>query len=474
MQSARLLLPVSLLVPLLAYAQVTAKEVTLPSLAPLVESVKSAVVNVDVQKRESPGGEADDEMLERFFGMKRPRGKGNILQGLGSGFVVDPKGLVLTNNHVVDDAVTLRVRFDDGRAFDAEIVGRDPLVDVALLRIKGKVDNLPSLRLGDSATMRVGDWVVAIGNPFGLASSVSSGIISATERKIGAGPYDQFIQTDAAINPGNSGGPLFNLKGEVVGMNTAIFSSPGMMGGAGGNIGIGFAVPSNLIKALVPQLEKEGAVTRGWLGVGIQDLTPELAKAMSVPVPDGAVITTVNDGSPAKKAGMLEDDAVTAIDGEKVPSADAFRRTVALKRPDSVVVLTTFRNGKSMDLKVKLGTRPDLENLGAKDTKRGRSNDPEPKPSRLGLSFQDMDPRLSQSTGLPSSGALVVEVAVGSVSERAGLRRGMVVIEANKKPISGRDDLVKVISDAKTGSVLLLRIVAPGGEGRALKALEMP
>jgi len=475
MPSPRLLFPVSLLVPLLAYAQVTVKDAALPSLAPLVESVKSAVVNVDVQKRETGGGEVDDEMLERFFGMKRPRGRGNILQGLGSGFVIDAKGLVLTNNHVVDDAVTLRVRFDDGRAFDAEIVGRDPLVDVALLRIKGKAENLPSVKLGDSGSMRVGDWVVAIGNPFGLASSVSSGIISATERKIGAGPYDQFIQTDAAINPGNSGGPLFNLKGEVVGMNTAIFSNPSMMGGAGGNIGIGFAVPSNLIKALVPQLEKEGAVTRGWLGVGIQDLTPELAKAMAVPVPDGAVITTVNDGSPAKKAGMQEDDAVTAIDGEKVLSADAFRRVVALKRPDSTVVLTTFRNGKSMDLKVKLGTRPDLENLSAKEGKKnGRSGDSEPKPSRLGLSFQDMDPRLSQQTGLPQSGALIVEVAVGSVSERAGLRRGMVVIEANKKPVRGRDELVKVISETKPGSVLLLRVVAPGGEGRSLKALEMP
>ncbi|MBL8955563.1 MAG: Do family serine endopeptidase [Myxococcaceae bacterium] len=474
MPYARLLVSVSLLAPLLAYAQVTVKEATLPSLAPLVESVKSAVVNVDVQKREERNSEVDEEMLEKFFGMKRPRGKGNILQGLGSGFVIDPKGLVLTNNHVVDDAVTLRVRFDDGRALDAEVVGRDPLVDVALLRIKGKVDNLPSVKLGDSGGMRVGDWVVAIGNPFGLASSVSSGIISATERKIGAGPYDQFIQTDAAINPGNSGGPLFNLKGEVVGMNTAIFSNPNMMGGAGGNIGIGFAVPSNLIKALMPQLEKDGAVTRGWLGVGIQDLTADLAKAMGVPVPDGAVITTVNDGSPAKKAGLLEDDAVTAIDGEKVLSADAFRRVVALKRPDSTVALTTWRNGKSMELKVKLGTRPDLENLSAREKKSARSSDPEQKPSRLGLSFQDMDPRLSQSTGLPSQGALVVEVAVGSVSERAGLRRGMVVIEANKKPVTGRDDLVKVISDAKTGALLLLRVVAPGGEGRSLKALEMP
>ncbi|MBK7858324.1 MAG: trypsin-like peptidase domain-containing protein [Archangiaceae bacterium] len=464
----------SLLVPVLAFAQgQVPREVAMPSLAPLVESVKSAVVNVDVQKRESGGGEMDDEMLERFFGMRAPKGRGQLMQGMGSGFVIDPKGLVLTNNHVVDGALTtLRVRFDDGRTFDAEVVGRDPLVDVALIKIKAKVDNLPALKLGDSAAMRVGDWVVAIGNPFGLASSVSSGIISATERKIGAGPYDQFLQTDAAINPGNSGGPLFNLRGEVVGMNTAIYSNP--QAPVGGNIGIGFAVPSNLIKALVPQLEKEGAVTRGWLGVGIQDLTPELAKAMGVPVSDGAVITAVNDGSPAKKAGMLEDDAVTAIDGEKVPNADAFRRVVALKRPDSVVALSTFRNGKPVEVKVKLGTRPDLERVGQREPKGSARAAEDAKPSRLGLSFQDMDPRLSERTGLPTSGALIVEVAPGSVSERAGLRRGMVVIEANHHRVSGRDDLVRAISDAKAGQVLLLRVTAPGGEGRSLRALEIP
>ena len=470
-----LLVSLLCLAPTVAFAQVQIpKDVSIPSLAPLVESVKSAVVNVDVQKRESGGGEVDDEMLERFFGMRRPpQNRGHIMQGAGSGFVIDPKGLVLTNNHVVDAAVTLRVRLDDGRSFDAEVVGRDPLVDVAVLKIKGKVENLPFVRLGDSAQMRVGDWVVAIGNPFGLASSVSLGIISATERKIGAGPYDQFLQTDAAINPGNSGGPLFSLKGEVVGMNTAIFSNPALGGGA--NIGIGFAVPSNLIKALLPQLEKEGTVTRGWLGVGIQDLTPELSKAMGVPIADGAVITTVNDGSPAKKAGVREDDAVTAIDGEKVLSADAFRRVVALKRPDSTVTLSAYRDGKPLELKVKLGTRPDLEHVSAKEQRRGKSEPADTaKPSRLGLSFQDMDPRLSQSTGLPTAGALIVEVGVGSVAERAQLRRGMVVIEANKKPITGRDDLVKAISDAKPGTVLLLRVVSPGGEGRSLRALEIP
>jgi serine protease Do len=261
------------LIPNASFAQ-AGKEAALPSLAPLVESVKAAVVNVDVTKREASEARGeDDEMLERFFGQRRPQGSHKqLLQGAGSGFVIDPKGVIVTNNHVVDNAVTLRVRFDDGRAYDAEVVGRDPLVDVALIRIKGKLDGpLPSVKLGDSGAIRVGDWVVAIGNPFGFSSSVSVGIISALDRKIGAGPYDQFLQTDAAINPGNSGGPLFNLKGEVVGMNTAIY------GGTGGSVGIGFAVPSSIIRALIPLLVTNGQVSRGWLGVGIQDLTPELA-----------------------------------------------------------------------------------------------------------------------------------------------------------------------------------------------------
>jgi serine protease Do len=446
----------------------TPKEVTLPSLAPLVDSVKSAVVNVDVQKRESESPQADDEMMERFFGRRMPRERRDpVLQGAGSGFVVDPKGLVITNNHVVDGAITIRVHFDDGRAFDAEVVGRDPLVDVALIKLRGKVENLPALKLGDSAAMRVGDFVVAIGNPFGLASSVSLGIISALDRKIGAGPYDQFLQTDAAINPGNSGGPLFNLKGEVVGMNTAIY-------GVGGSIGIGFAVPSNVIKVLSPQLEKEGTVTRGWLGVGIQDLGADLAHAMGVPVSDGAVITQVNDGSPAKKAGLQEDDVVTAIDGEKVPSADAFRRVVALKRPETVTTLAVFRGGKTTEVKVKLGTRPDLENIGARELQQQKQHSVEAKPSRLGLSFQDMDARIAATAGLPASGALIVEVQPGSPAERAGLRRGMIVIESNHKPVRGRDDLVAAITNSKSGSMLLLRVVMPSGEGRFLHALEIP
>jgi serine protease Do len=443
-----------------ALAQAPSKDQALPSLAPLVESVKGAVVNVDVQKRAS-----DDqrELLERFSLGRKGREE-PLNPGSGSGFVIDPRGLVLTNNHVVEGAVTIRVRFDDGRVLDGEVLGRDPLTDVAVLKLKGKVANLPAVPLGDSSTIRPGDWVVAIGNPFGLASSVSAGIVSALDRQIGASRYDQFLQTDAAINPGNSGGPLFNLKGQVVGMNTAII---------GGGTGIGFAVPSNLIKAVLPQLEAKGFVTRGWLGVSIQDVPPALAKALKVPTGEGALVSGVNEGSPAGKAGVKEDDVVVSIDGERVASSTALTRVVALKPPDSTVALTLYREGRELRVDVKLGTRPDLEGLGA--IEKPEVDGAASAQKRIGLAFQDIDPRLAQASGLPRQGALVVEVTPGSPADSAGLRRGVVVLEVNRAPIRGRDDLMKALKDVKPGTVALLRVTAPGaGNARSLVALEVP
>ena len=444
----------------------------LPSLAPLVESVKSAVVNVDVQSRVtasqfSTGSEESDDFFDRFFGAPgrggRRRGREQIRQGLGSGFIIDSNGTVLTNNHVVEGAVAIRVRLDDGRTFDAQVMGRDPLTDVAVIRLKGKVEKLPFVRLGDSDAMRVGDWVVAIGNPFGLASSVSAGIISAHGRNITGSSYDDFLQTDAAINPGNSGGPLFNLRGEVIGINTAI---------VGGGTGIGFAVPSNLAKALLPQLEKGGAITRGYLGVGIQDLTPEVAKALNLPVKEGALVTQVQDG-PAKKAGVQVDDAVVAVDGTKVNSGAALSRTVALKPPNSVSNLTIYRGAKQMDVKVTLGTRPDLEHVS---TNADEGSGEEKQQKQVGITIQNVDPRIAQSLNLPAEGAMVSEVVPGSPAERAGLAPGNVIVEAAKKPIRNRDDLLKAIRSAKSGADLLLRVVVPtrNGPSHALRVLTIP
>lgn len=459
-----ILIAVLLSIPVPVFAQAPAPQVvTVPSLAPLIDSVKGAVVNIDVAKRASA---EQQEQMERYFkGRRGGREDAPLSPGTGSGFVIDPRGLVLTNNHVVDGAVTLKVRLDDGRSFDAEVLGRDPLTDVALVKLKGKFDPLPAVKLGDSNSMKVGDWVVAIGNPFGLAQSVSAGIVSALDRQIGASRYDQFLQTDAAINPGNSGGPLFNLRGEVIGMNTAII---GGQNGAG--TGIGFAVPSSLLKAVVPQLEKSGAVTRGWLGVGIQDVSPALSKALSLPQRDGALITAVNDGSPAQKGGLKEEDVVLAIDGERVSSSTTLTRIIALKRPDATVALSVVRGGKSSEVKVKLGVRPDLENLG--DLKKPESTPGDP--HRIGLAFQDIDPRMAEATGLPRQGALVIEVSPGSPADDAGLRRGMAVIELNRKQVKSRDELMAALKALSPGSMALFRVALPGSAGKSLIALEVP
>jgi len=440
---------------------------TLPSLAPLVESVKTAVVNVDVQSRGGgqPRGMEDNPFFDRFFGGGRGGGsqrREQIRQGAGSGFIIDPKGLILTNNHVVEDAVSITIRLDDGRTFSGEVVGRDPLTDVALVRLKEKVEGLPTVKLGDSNALRVGDWVVAIGNPFGLASSVSLGIVSARAREIGASQYDEFLQTDAAINPGNSGGPLFNMQGEVVGINTAI---------VGGGSGIGFAVPSSLISSLLPQLEKEGSVTRAWLGVGIQNLTRDLASALNLPVDKGAILSQVMPSSPAAKAGLKQDDVVVAIDGRTVTSSGELTRTVALKRPGSTSTLTLYRDGKKMDVKVELGTRPDLEGVSSA---KQRPEEQQESSRRVGVSLQNLDASTAKQAGFAdSSGALITDVVPGSPADRAQLEPGMVVIEANRQKVENADALARIIKGAASGSTLLLRVTAPGG-ARNLRALRVP
>ncbi|MCE9667266.1 trypsin-like peptidase domain-containing protein [Myxococcus stipitatus] len=435
----------------------------LPSLAPLVESVKTAVVNVDVQARGGGGmrGMEDNPLFDRFFGGGRGQ-REPLRQGAGSGFIIEPSGIVLTNNHVVEDAVSITVRLDDGRSFAATVVGRDPLTDVALVKIKDKVEGLPTVKLGDSDALRVGDWVVAIGNPFGLASSVSLGIVSARARDIGAGPYDEFLQTDAAINPGNSGGPLFNMRGEVVGINTAI---------VGGGTGIGFAVPSNLVKALVPQLEKEGSVTRAWLGVGIQDLTRDLAGALKLTVTEGAILTQINPSSPASKAGLKADDVVTAIDGQAVTSGGQFTRIVALKKPGSVSTLTVYREGRKQDVKVTLGTRPDLEGVAQR---KSRDEQEQESSRRVGVSLKNLDARTAQQAGFSDKqGALITDVVPGSPAASAQLEAGMVVVEANRKAVKSAEDLAGAIRAAPEGSTLLLRVATPGG-ARYLRALRIP
>jgi serine protease Do len=334
-------------------------------------------------------------------------------------------------------------------------------VAVLQLQLPPDAKPLPVVGLGDADALRVGDWVVAIGNPFGLGSSVSLGIVSAKARNIGAGPFDEFLQTDAAINPGNSGGPLFNLRGEVVGINTAII---------GQGSGIGFAVPSNLVRALLPQLEKEGAVTRGWLGVSVQDVTADLGEALGLPTREGAIVTDVTGDTPAAAAGLQPDDVIVAADGQPITSGSALTRTVALKAPGTALTLSVFRGGKQVEVKATLGTRPDLEGVAS----RSRPEVPETEPDqRVGLGLADMDARLARAQGLPTSGALVTEVDPASVAAHAGLEPGMVVVEAGGRPVRRARDLARALREGKPGESVLLRVVVPGG-GRQLRALTVP
>ncbi|EPX55920.1 HtrA protease/chaperone protein [Cystobacter fuscus DSM 2262] len=437
--------------------------VTVPSpgsLAPLVEAVKGAVVNVEVLARAPVAATRGMLRLppgwaEQFGLPDSPQGgaRGPVQQGQGSGFIVDAKGLVLTNNHVVENAERVRVKLDDGRAFDAQVLGRDPLTDVAVLQLQNAPRDLPHVALGDSDAVRVGDFVLAIGNPFGLASSVSSGILSARARDIHAGPYDDFLQTDAAINPGNSGGPLFNLKGEVIGMNTAIVREA---------TGIGFAVPSNLIHSLLPRLEKDGVVRRGWLGLAAQDLTPDLARALGLEVDKGAIIADVNDGGPGARAGLQDNDVITRVEDTPIVSAGSLTRAVGLLRPDSRVSVHVLRDGKPLALQVTLGTRP--AQRGEPEVP-SREEENAPAKGRLGMRLAD-DPQ--------GQGVRVVRVDPGSPAEQAELPPGSLLRQVGDQKVANTQEAAEALRSARPGSMLLLRIQPPGSDVTLLRALPVP
>ncbi len=326
-----------------------------PSLAPLVEDVRGAVVGVttmeEARTRASSG--RSEQQWRDFFAGRRQRPPAANPQdeplGMGSGVIIDPSGLVLTNNHVLEDAKEVLVRTGQDVEYRADVVGRDPEADLAVLRLRDVREPLPVAELGSSDALRVGDYVVAIGNPFGLEFSVSGGIVSAKSRVIGAGPFDEFLQTDAAINPGNSGGPLFDLDGRVVGIATAIV--------AGGQ-GIGFAVPIDLAKALLPQLIREGKVDRGYLGVAIQDLTPTIARAVNADEAKGAVVVTVEPRSPAARAGIRPGDVVVAVNETQVAHAAELSRNVAALKPGQDVNLELLRGGRERNAELKLAERP--------------------------------------------------------------------------------------------------------------------
>ena len=363
--------------------------------------------------------------------------------GQGTGFVVAADGVILTNAHVVKDAARITVRFDDGRTLRAKVVGSDPKSDVAVLRVEAT--DLAHLELANSDAIRVGEWVVAIGNPFGLTQTVTAGIVSAKGRdSVGIADFENFIQTDAAINPGNSGGPLLDLDGRVVGMNAAIYSR------SGGYMGIGFAIPANLVKAIQTQLLASGHVTRGFLGVGIQALTPALAEAFEVGDAQGLLVTEVTPDGPAARAGVRTDDVLLTLDGRPVDGPGALRNAVALLTPGDEVELVLLREGQRRTMKVVLGTREDDVEAPA-DTPDDLSG--------LGFRAIPLDEGLAMRLDVKAGeGMLIAEVTPGSPAARAGLRPGQLLLSVDRKPVNDEAALRAALQDAEGTDALLLRI----------------
>jgi serine protease Do len=415
-----------------------------PSFANLVSAVEPAVVHIRTTAVMKTMGE--DEMppqFREFFGQRgmRPQPP-QRRQGTGSGFVIREDGIVLTNAHVVDGAKEITVTLHDGRELQAKVLGRDEKTDLAVLKLDAK--DLPVAKLGDSSALAVGDWVVAIGNPFGLSNTVTAGIVSAKGRAIGAGPYDDFIQTDAPINPGNSGGPLFDEAGNVVGINSAIWSQ------SGGNIGIGFAIPINLAKELVPQLEEKGHVTRGWLGVTIQQLSPDVAESLGIEGQKGALVTQVSKDSPAAKAGIEPGDVITRYDGSTVGGHNALPPLVASTPIGKDVEVQVLRQGETKTLEVSVAKLddPSAEASAAGGEQRGR----------LGLALRELTPEERAAHELAKGeGVMVTGVEPDSPAEEAGIKAGDVVLRVNRAGVGSVGALkAEVERTPKDRAVLLL------------------
>jgi serine protease Do len=397
------------------------------------------------------GGDQDPfgDFWRKFFGNPPGGGggggRGFRQQSLGSGFIIDRDGSILTNNHVVENGQKIMVKLNDGREFEAKVVGKDAKTDIAIIKIDAKGD-LPVAPLGDSDKLEVGEWVVAIGNPFGLESTVTSGIVSAKGRHIGAGPYDNFIQTDASINPGNSGGPLINMRGEVVGINTAIFSQ------SGGNIGIGFATPINSAKEILPELKGKGKVTRGWLGVSIQSVTPDIANSLGLERSRGALVADVLKDGPAERAGLKVGDVIVEFDGTEIKDSSDLPAIVGRTRPGKQVNVKVLRDKKEMSLPVNI-TELKEEEVVASAREKGE----------LGLTVQKVTPQLAEELQLgKTQGVVITGVEAGSPADEAGLQQGDVIVEVDRKPIREITDFRQAVGGAKKGQRILFLVRREG------------
>jgi serine protease Do len=422
--------------------------ITNETFAKLAEKLKPAVVNINTtmvvkqhpffRERPSPFGEQDPfrDFWEKFFGGEMPQEFET--KSLGSGVIINKEGYIVTNNHVIENAKEIMVTLSNERDYEAEVIGRDKKTDLALIKVDAKED-LPVAPLGDSDELMVGEWVIAIGNPFGLAETVTAGIVSAKGRVIGAGPYDDFIQTDASINPGNSGGPLFNFWGEVVGINTAIIAT---------GQGIGFAIPINMVKELVPQLKEKGRVIRGWLGVVIQSVTPALAKSFGLEESKGALVSQVFKDTPAERAGIKQGDIILEFNDEEIEAFSDLSRKVASTPPGKTIQLKVFRDGKILTLEV---------TVAEMEEKVETAMAPSKKP--LGLTVQNITPDIAQGLGLEDgTGVVVTEVTPRSPAAEAGIRRGDVIQEVNRRPVENVDAFGQAIEEAMDQESILFLI----------------
>ena len=392
------------------------------------------------------------------------------MTSMGSGFVVDPSGIIVTNNHVVEGAESIEVHFHDDTILKAELVGRDPKTDLAVIRVKPKKP-LPAVSFGDSDKLRVGEWVMAIGNPFGLGGSVSLGIVSARNRDINAGPYDDFIQTDAAINKGNSGGPLFNLKGEVMGINTAIFSP------SGGSVGIGFSVPSNTAKNVISQLIQYGETRRGWLGVKIQSVTDEIAESLDLDNTHGALVADVTPDGPAEKAGLQSGDIIVEFNGRPVITMRDLPKIVAETPIGNKVPVKVLRKGKEVALTAEVGRLEDGEKLA--DASGGKAT-PEPAAPAvvtvLGMTVTSITDELRTKYGIDKDlkGAVVTEVAQDGAAADKRLEPGDVITEAGEQEVQGAADISARVEEAKkAGKNSILLLIAKGGKSGEMRFIAL-
>jgi serine protease Do len=424
----------------------------------IVKDVGPAVVFVSTEQTIKSGQKGDqrtpeqfreffgDEFLRRFFG-ENPQGREYKQRGLGSGFITSKDGYILTNNHVVEDADKIKVTLSDKREFTAKVIGTDPKTDVAVIKIDG--EDLPTVTLGDSNTIEVGDWAIAIGNPFGLSQTVTAGIISAEGRSnIGINDYEDFIQTDAAINPGNSGGPLVNIDGEVVGINTAIFSR------SGGYQGIGFAIPVNMAKSIQESLITQGKVVRGWLGVMIQTVTPEIAKGFGLDEATGTLVGDVLKDGPAEQSGIERGDIITSFDGQPVDGPNSLKNIVAATDVGKKVDVVVIRNGKEKTIEVKVGEQ-------AAEGMQASAEESSETVTKFGISVQALTAEIAEQLGYAEeNGVVISDVEAGSPAAEAGLRRGDLIKEIDKVEIESLGDYKKAmdkVGDEKSFLALVKR-----------------